>query len=471
MALDIALLNRCDLRMHDNQALAAASRNKRVIALYIYDADRELGAASKWWLHHALKSFADGLKNNKITFCIAHGNTNTVIQELRANHEINSIHINYSYQPDRDTLALELKRQFPDLLQIHPGNLLQHPWQISNKSGSNFKVYTPFWKAVEGTTPNLELKHVTSQTHFTQINNFVHLTKIEELGLLPKRNWDAGFYQTWQVGEEQALAKLDHFLQKLIAGYKEQRNFLAQQATSRLSPHIAFGEISVRLIWNRCLQYREQYPELYEDITHFMKELAWRDFSYNLLHNFPSLAQSPWNNKFCAFAWETDYADNLECWQKGRTGYPVIDAAMRELWATGYMHNRARMITASFLTKDLFIPWQEGERWFRDTLVDYDPANNAASWQWVAGCGADAAPYFRIFNPVLQSEKFDPEGEYIKQWLPELRNLPNRLIHAPWKAGAMELDLYGVTLGDNYPLRIVDHDFAKRLAMQKYKNL
>jgi deoxyribodipyrimidine photo-lyase len=290
--------------------------------------------------------------------------------------------------------------------------------------------------------------------------------KIDDWTLLPTLDWASQFANFWTPGEQGAQQQLTQFIKKELHGYKINRDFPEKEATSRLSPHLHFGEISPWAIL-RAVQPATLDPNCnFADVEHFLSELGWREFSYYLLYHVPSLPQKNFKNDFDAFPWHNDKA-LLACWQKGLTGYPIIDAGMRELWATGYMHNRVRMIVASFLTKGLFIDWRLGADWFLDTLVDADLANNSSAWQWVAGCGADAAPYFRIFNPVLQSQKFDPHGTYIRHWVPELISLKNDALHAPWEAP----DSTAIYTQTNYPRPIINHSETRTKALHYYSQL
>jgi deoxyribodipyrimidine photo-lyase len=289
---------------------------------------------------------------------------------------------------------------------------------------------------------------------------------IKDLLLLPKISWYKNIEHLWQVGENEAQKKLDDFLKYKLIGYKENRNYPAKPNVSKLSPHLTFGEISPNQIWYTCIKQKE----LDNDLDHFLSEIAWREFSYYLLYHFPQLPSKNFQSKFDHFQWEENNKF-LTAWQKGQTGYPIVDAGMRELWQTGYIHNRVRMVVASFLVKNLLLDWRYGARWFWDCLLDADLANNSASWQWVAGCGADAAPYFRIFNPVTQGEKFDSEGKYTKLFVPELTNLPAKYLFQPWVAPNEILQKSGVILGENYPEPIVDLVRSRNYAIKAYKDL
>ncbi|MBL8902973.1 MAG: deoxyribodipyrimidine photo-lyase, partial [Rhizobiales bacterium] len=341
------------------------------------------------------------------------------------------------------------------------GYLLHEPEAIRNGAGEPYKVYTPFSRACfaagEPRLPAAAAKPVMWQGKLQSDN-------LQDWNLLPKHpDWSKGFESEWRPGEAAARAGLSRFLDEALAHYAEGRDRPDQAFTSRLSPHLHWGEISPAQCWvavrDAMAQARGKLDVAGEK---YLKEILWREFSYSILHHRPDLPEVPFRLEFSAFLWRSDPAE-LQKWQQGMTGYPIVDAGMRELWATGTMHNRVRMIAASFLTKDLLLSWTEGVKWFWDTLVDADIASNSASWQWVAGCGADAAPYFRIFNPVLQGEKFDPEGAYVRKWVPELRELPSNVIHRPWEAQA--------PLSGSYPPPMIDHGFARARALAALKQI
>jgi deoxyribodipyrimidine photo-lyase len=341
-------------------------------------------------------------------------------------------------------------------------NLLYEPWTIANKQGKPFQVFTPFWKAC------LASREPSSPLPIPlRLNGFhkpIPSVPLDELSLLPSIPLDAGIQKLWRPGEEEAHQRLGEFLEEGIVNYSEQRNFPALEwGVSHLSPSLHFGEISPRIIWQAAKQKYGDNPA----IEPYLRQLGWREFAHHLLFHFPHTPEIPLRKDFESFGWKTDLK-GLEAWQKGLTGYPLVDAGMRELWATGWMHNRVRMVVGSFLVKDLLISWTEGARWFWDTLVDADLPNNTLGWQWIGGCGADAAPYFRIFHPVTQSEKFDPEGDYIKKWVPELARVPLPWIHKPWEAPSLILLQAGVTLGKTYPYPIVDHKTAREEALAAF---
>lgn len=459
---------RKDLRLFDNPALTQAlATNDQVIPIFI-DAPQAypVGSASKWWLHHSLEALSASLDHKLV---IRQGNPEVILKELCAQTGAATVFWNRRYEPQ----AIETDKAIKITLENNGvqvksfnSHLLFEPWEIKNNQGKYFQVFTPFWKRC---VAEAKIKDCLRPPDLSKLMS-VESLDLSSLNFLPTHpDWSGGLNETWMPGESGAQRRFHNFADN-IAGYKENRNRPDIQATSCLSPHLAWGEISVRQIWHTLQSIMElgQAPQV--DALNFLSEIGWREFSYHLLYHVPTLPTTPLRGQFAAFPWQDD-PDGLKLWSKGQTGYPIVDAGMRELWHTGYMHNRVRMIVASFLIKDLLIPWQNGQAWFWDTLVDADLANNSASWQWVAGCGADASPYFRVFNPVLQGEKFDPDGKYVRQWVPELANLPNDLIHKPWTGSDMKLQGAGVHLGKTYPHPMVNHDLARKRALEIYKGL
>lgn len=459
---------RRDLRLSDNPALhAAVESGKPIIAVYIDETDRArpLGAASKWWLHHSLQNLSENLSNIGGALVLKRGKAAMVLDALIAESGADHVLWNRRYSADgmardKDIMA-DLKMRGVKV-ESFKANLLTEPWRVQTKTGGYYKVFTPYWRAVQaGLTVPPPLAAPKRMKPYT---GAVDSLSLDGLKLLPQKpDWGAKMQPLWQIGPKGAHAALAQFLGHGLAGYSEDRNRPDRESgTSHLSPHLAFGEISPREIWQACEAQRDVAGK-------FLSEIGWREFSYVLLYYNPELARKNFKPAFDSFAWhEDDHA--LERWQKGQTGYPFVDAGMRQLWATGWQHNRVRMVTASFLIKHLLLDWRHGEAWFHDTLVDADPASNAASWQWVAGSGADASPYFRIFNPFSQGEKFDPQGDYVRQWVPELARLPKKYIHRPWEAPKPILAAAGVTLGQNYPPPIVDHKAARERALAAYKD-
>lgn len=455
---------RQDLRCQDNPALSmACQQHEMIIPLYVRDNVTHIGAAQHWWLHHSLTS----LQKTLGTLCLKTGVALEQIKALISQHQVEAIYWNRCYESASIIRDIQIKEELQAYgLQVISlnGSLLNEPWKIKTQSGSNFKVFTSYWKQC---LRQMQMPNTYKLTKKIQSPQF-ESEDLASWSLLPKNpNWTAEFNTFWQPGENGAINKLDDFLLHFLKGYKEQRDLPAASATSKLSPHLHFGEISPWQIW-RAIEEAKKDPDCdLASAERFLTELGWREFSYHLLYYYPDLPSKNFRKIFDNFPSQCDQ-EALSCWQQGLTGFPIVDAGMRELWRTGYMHNRVRMIVASFLVKDLFIDWREGAAWFLDTLLDADLANNSASWQWVAGSGADAAPYFRIFNPVLQGEKFDPLGIYIRHWLPELTEVKTRWIHKPWLAPANDL---AVQLGKDYPYPLINHEEARKLALAHYQAL
>lgn len=462
---------RNDLRLSANAALAAAAaRGQPVIPLYILDdespGDWRMGAASRWWLNKSLAALAQSLSTRGSALILRRGNARAVFAQLIKETSANAVYFSRCYEPWAQRLEADLKGDMEQAgvsLHRYGGALLAEPENVRTKTGEAFKVYSPFWRALSADF-NSGQSLAAPQT-LTAPGKLPKSDKLASWGLHPsKPDWSAGFEEAWTPGEASAHARLQTFVKASIKDYAEHRNRPDIEGTSRLSPHLHFGEITPRQCWAAAESAASHAKGQVNGLETFCKEIAWRDFSYNLLVQRPDLPEAPFRPEFAAFPWRDDDV-SLKAWQLGRTGFPIVDAGMRELWATGYMHNRVRMITASFLIKDLLIPWQTGQKWFWDTLVDADLASNSASWQWVAGSGADAAPYFRIFNPTTQGIKFDPDGVYVRRWVPQLRELPAEHIHAPWLAPLDVLQRAGVALGETYPRPIVDHGAARARAL------
>jgi deoxyribodipyrimidine photo-lyase len=462
---------RRDLRLADNLSVDFVAEGAApVIPLFILD-EREpycwdTGGASRWWLHHSLLSLDRSLQELGGGLTLRRGDT---VEELdRLVHETNARCISWSEVAGPEAMRLDrtIIEQLGSRLDINRfRNHLLHTYSVRTEAGGIYKVFTPFWKAC------LQLPQPATPLHAPDHLNFGNATlpsdRLEDWRLTPTSpDWATGLRDSWLPGEHGTRLRMQDLLEK-AGSYSETRDCPAADATSRLSPHLHFGEISPRQIWHDIRHFCEPSDRGAEA---FVRQLYWRDFSHYLLENFPDLPVAPLRSEFARFPWRSDQ-QGLQAWQHGQTGYPMVDAGMRELWQTGWMHNRVRMLVASLLVKHLLIPWQEGAGWFRNTLVDADQANNSASWQWVAGCGTDAAPYFRIFNPVTQGRKFDPQGRYVKQWVPELERLDAAWVHAPWEAPASVLAQAGVQLGKNYPHAIVEHGYARERALAGWKSL
>ncbi len=466
---------RQDLRLEDNPALFYAAQESVVIPVYILDTSPpkqwQLGGAQRWWLHYSLINLQKQFAKHHLQLILRRGDPKKILLDLVEKTQAKAVYWNRCYEPHaiaRDAKIKTFLKQYKIDNEIYNASLLFDPWEIKNQQGEYFKVFTAFWKnCLKQAKPKSLLK-------IPKLNPYSHhLTsdKLNSWDLLPQQpNWAKAFNSIWQPGSNGAQKRLISFLKNGLRGYANNRDVPAIDGTSRLSPHLHFGEIGPRQIWHAVQQELTHRNNISADSERFLAELGWREFPYYLLYHFPNLPDKPFQTKFANFTWHNN-KKLLRAWQRGETGYPLIDAGMRQLWRIGWMHNRVRMIVASFLTKDLLIPWQQGEVWFWDTLVDADLANNSAGWQWVAGSGADAAPYFRIFNPILQSKKFDPEGNYIRQWIPEFKNLPNKYIHEPWTAPKEILKQAKVKLGGNYPYTIINHEFARDRALTEFKKL
>lgn len=460
---------RQDLRISDNPGLYQAANDGFVMPVYIQDESNagtfKMGSASKWWLYNSLSDLNKSLNNNLNLY---KGCAKDILSHIIKENEIDSIYWNRCYEPwrikaDTEIKAL-LKEQAIDCKSFN-GSLLLEPWQVLKKDASPYRVFTPFYKS-SYLDPNSFREPFPSPQEFNLIKDNVNEVTLNDLKLLPTKNWYHKIEKSWDVGEKAAQEKLIIFLNHRLENYKDGRNFPNKENVSCLSPHLHFGEISPNQIWSKVAE-KAISSGLGADINCFLSELGWREFSYNLLYHFPDLPFRNLQNKFDRFPWSDDLT-LLTAWQKGQTGYPIVDAGMRELWQTGYMHNRLRMIVGSFLVKNLLLHWHHGERWFWDCLVDADLANNSASWQWIAGCGADAAPYFRIFNPITQGEKFDPEGQYTRKFVPELARLPDKYLFKPWQAPLSILEKAGVTLGKTYPKPIVDLESSRNKALEAF---
>ncbi|MEO1651720.1 MAG: deoxyribodipyrimidine photo-lyase [Pseudomonadota bacterium] len=475
-ARPIIVLFHRDLRLMDHPALVAACETGApVICLYIRDEDAEgrfaLGGASKWWLHHALAAHADALEAAGNRLILRSGAIVGVLQDIVASHGCGGIYLSRGYEPWVVAREQAIHAAFTEAdvaVKRFAGRLLIDPDTIRTKGGAVYKVYTPFWRAIfergvrapidAPATIRASEKHPDSED-------------LDSWDLLPTEpNWAEGFEPHWKPGADEGEARFLVFVDLGMAQYDTQRDRPDIDGTSRLSPHYHHGELSVAACYHAADAERSKGGKGATGAETFMKELVWREFSYHLLYHFPHLPTAPFKEQFAEFPWRSD-ADQLKAWQRGKTGYPIVDAGMRQLYEIGWLHNRVRMIVGSFLTKNLLLPWQDGEAWFWDCLVDADLASNSASWQWVSGSGADAAPYFRIFNPVTQSERYDPEGDYIRRFVPELANMPKKYIHAPWNAPQSVLDRAGVTLGDTYPLPIVDHKETRQRALDAYEKI
>ncbi|MBA2589273.1 MAG: deoxyribodipyrimidine photo-lyase [Alphaproteobacteria bacterium] len=446
---------RQDLRLADNPALrAAAATAAPLICLFVLDdhapGDWAWGGASRWWLHHSLTALDKSLKGKLV---LRKGDAATTIKALVKESGAEAVMWNRCYEPfavERDHKLADVLEKAGITVEITNAALMHEPWALKTKTGGKpFRVFTPFWKTMRGMD--------VSKPHPAPRNLKHHKVKSDELKgwkLLPTRpNWAKNF--DWTPGEKEAHDALYDFLDD-IGKYGTARDLPACSGTSRLSPHLHWGEISPRQVWHAVRTHGHSAGS-----ETFLKELGWREFCAQLLFHNPGLPTQPLDKRFAKFKWRKSEKD-FDAWARGQTGIPIVDAGMRQLWQTGWMHNRVRMIVASLLIKHLGTHWREGERWFWDTLVDADLANNSANWQWVAGCGADAAPFFRIFNPVLQGKKFDPKGVYVRRFVPELNEVPDKFVHNPWEAPQPPA---------NYPKPIVDLVAGRNRALKAFRAL
>jgi deoxyribodipyrimidine photo-lyase len=455
---------RADLRLADHPALAAAARAGRpVIPVFVLDdGNRHAmpGAAGRWWLRRSLDRLAADLAGLGSRLVLRRGNAARVLPALLRETGAAAILASRSHEP-RPRAVERLLAEAGVPLELHAGNHLFAPGSVLTGAGAPFRVFTPFHRACLAAPPPAE--PVPAPRALAAPAAWPPGEALSDWDA-PQADSGDGWAALWTPGEAGAAARLDAFLDALGARYRRDRDFPALAGTSRLSPHLHFGEISARQVWHAARRHPDAGSA---GIEAFLRELAWREFSCHLLHHFPDMTHRPLRREFEDFPWREDPA-GLAAWQRGETGYPIVDAGMRELWRTGYMHNRVRMIAASFLVKDLRIDWRRGAAWFRERLVDADAACNSSNWQWVAGCGTDAAPYFRVFNPALQARKFDPEGSYIRQWVPELGSVPEGHVAEPWAMPAADRERAGLKLGQTYPHPIIDHREARRAALAAF---
>lgn len=467
---------RDDLRLADNPALTAAVRiGAPLVCLFVLDdaspGHRRPGAAARWWLHQSLDALADGLEQRGSSLVLRRGPAALVVPQLAREIGAGAVFWNRRYgaaERATDTaIKADLQRSGVEAVSFN-GNLLHEPWGIATRDGGAFKVFTPFWRAV---LARGEPRRPASAADALARLPAVASDRLYDWALKPVRpDWSGTIAGSWTPGEAGALGALSQFLDDGGPDYADHRDQPDKRATSRLSPHLRFGEISPAQVWH-AIRHAEAVGTISGRAAEkFLSELGWREFCYHLLYAAEDLRAVNVQRRFDAFPWRHDEV-GLRAWTSGKTGYPLVDAGMRELLRTGWMHNRVRMVAASFLVKHLLIDWRTGEDWFWDTLVDADPASNPASWQWVAGSGADAAPYFRIFNPIAQGERFDPEGAYVRRFVPELARLPDAWIHRPWQAPADVLAEAGVVLGSSYPAPVVDHAAARLRALAALASL
>ncbi|OXT00237.1 hypothetical protein B7H23_08690 [Notoacmeibacter marinus] len=471
----VLVLFRNDLRLEDNQALLAAQRTGApILCVYVHETEggsafRPLGGASRWWLHHSLAALSAAIANKGGALVLRSGRLVSAIEALIAETGARHVHATRRFDPagrQADEELADALAASDIAFERHDGFLLHDPSSIRTSSDRHYSVFSPFARKLIPVIQDAQPEANDGPFHFFDPPQSDDLSTY---GFLPTSpNWAAGFAPHWQPGEVGAQKSLERFLTDALDDYATGRDRPAVQGTSRLSPHLAFGEIGPRQVWRAIETVGPQKTG--RDVTTFQREIVFREFAWQLLANRPEMTWDNIDGRFDRFPWDEDpNGAPLRAWRKGRTGYPIVDAGMRQLWQTGWMHNRVRMIVASFLTKHLMVHWKRGEEWFHDTLIDFDPANNAFNWQWTAGSGADAAPFFRIFAPVTQGRKFDSEGNYVRAFVPELAALPAKFIHAPWEAPDDVLSEAGVKLGSDYPRPMVDHSVARERALDAFK--
>lgn len=470
---------RQDLRTNDNPALAhAVAECDELFLLFIDDPAigtvSSVGAASQAWLHHSLLDLARSLKDKGLTLHCAKGSSGKMLRDVMSLCGATDLYWNRCYDPvsvERDT---GLKTSLSDSYRVHSFNasLLFEPFEVLKADDTPYRVFTPFWKMLQPRFPVDQPKALSRKLPpdivlpakaQSKLSAFC-FSDIDKLQLLPEKDWHLNLMSHWKVGEKAALAKLKKFLKKDVHDYQEQRDIPSKAGTSFLSSHLHFGEIGPRQIVKHTLRGRS-LDEISNGELVFVKEVVWREFAHSLIFHFPHTVSEPLDKRFQRFPWAKKTETHFSAWCKGQTGVPIVDAGMRQLYATGWMHNRVRMIVGSYLIKNLLIPWQQGEQWFRDTLVDADVASNVMGWQWCAGSGADAAPFFRIFNPVLQGEKFDKSGDYVRQWVPELAHIENKFIHKPWEL----TDIERAAL--DYPMPLVDLKESRNRALEAFASI
>ncbi len=467
---------RRDLRLADNPALHhAAATHERVIPVYLHvpreEAPWQPGAASRWWLHHSLAALAAALGERGSRLIIRQGDSLTALRELIRETGASAVYWNRLYEPAiiaRDRAVKAALRADGVAAESRQAALLIEPWTLLKADATPYQVFTPFWKACLQRLPPAAPLPVPT---LPGSERWPASLPLAELNLLPRIRWDDGLAAAWQPGESGALAQLDWFCETALTGYAQWRDWPGRDGVSRLSPHLHFGELGPRQIWTAATAATNGDPLGNKGAETFLREIGWREFAHYVLYHWPHTPEQPLQERFAAYPWRGEYAELLHAWQRGQTGYPMVDAGMRQLWRTGWMHNRVRMLVASFLVKNCRIPWQEGARWFWDTLVDADLASNTLGWQWTAGCGTDAAPYFRIFNPIRQGEQFDPDGAYVRHWIPELAQWPASCLHQPWNLSPAEHLTTGFTPGLHYPPPVVDFAASRADALAGYERV
>ena len=458
-----------DLRINDNNALNYSTNNhENTVAIYIYDENKfKKIEAQKWWLSKSLEDLERNLKKFNIKLEITKGNAFEILKKISFKKKL-SIYWNKIYEPCELNLDKKIKKELLKKkinFKEFKGNILNEYNEVTKNDGTPFKVFTPFWRVAENIyiekISKKNSKIIKNKSEASILNKTIKTTDI-----LPKKKWYKKFENLWKPTEEEAHKQLEKLIKEKILDYGIKRDFPGVEGTSKLSPYIKNGQIHVETIWKRCIDLKSKNIS----VRKYINELGWREFSHSLINYFPEMLKGNLRKEFDRFPWVKN-ENFLKAWKRGLTGYPIVDAGMRELYETGWMHNRIRMVVGSFLVKHLRINWQEGEKHFRNCLFDFNEANNVAQWQWVAGCGADAAPYFRIFNPILQGEKFDKEGLYVKKWVPELSKVPSKFIHKPWEMELKYQEAIKTVIGKNYPKPIVIHEEARSAALHAFQSL
>ena len=461
---------RDDFRVNHNSALAYASENhEQVSTVYIFNPEdyENKREAQRWWIYHSLINFKQELSKFNISLELLVGDEVQVLKKIKTADNV-SLYWNKIPEPGEEKKETKIIKNFEEKninYKFFKGNILSEHKEVTKDDGTPFKVFTPFWRVAEQVYLN-KVPPKKSKTKKKNKKIFIFKQSSDLSKVLPNKNWFKKFEKYWTPSEIRSGKVLDELIEKKIGNYHKTRDYPSIEGTSKISPYLKHGQVHVEKIWESCQNIQNKNT----GYRKFVNEIGWREFSHSLINYFPQMLKGNLRKDFDSFPW-VENKKNLEAWKKGVTGYSIVDAGMRELYETGWIHNRVRMIVGSFLVKHLRIHWKEGEKYFRNTLLDFNVANNVASWQWVAGCGADAAPYFRIFNPILQGEKFDKDGTYVKHWVPELKNVPSKFIHRPWEMDDETQKSINIKIGKDYPLPIVDHAKAREQALKAFDKI
>ena len=461
---------RDDFRVNHNSALAYASENhEQVSTVYIFNPEdyENKREAQRWWIYHSLINFKQELSKFNISLELLVGDEVQVLKKIKTADNV-SLYWNKIPEPGEEKKETKIIKNFEEKninYKFFKGNILSEHKEVTKDDGTPFKVFTPFWRVAEQVYLN-KVPPKKSKTKKKNKKIFIFKETSDLSKVLPNKNWFKKFEKYWTPSEIRSGKVLDELIEKKIGNYHKTRDYPSIEGTSKISPYLKHGQVHVEKIWESCQNIQNKNT----GYRKFVNEIGWREFSHSLINYFPQMLKGNLRKEFDSFPW-IENKKNLEAWKKGLTGYSIVDAGMRELYETGWIHNRVRMIVGSFLVKHLRIHWKEGEKYFRNTLLDFNVANNVASWQWVAGCGADAAPYFRIFNPILQGEKFDKDGTYVKHWVPELKNVPSKFIHRPWEMDDETQKSINIKIGKDYPLPIVDHAKAREQALKAFDKI